>query len=61
MIWSGKRDSNSRPRPWQGRALPTELFPQQKGTSFEVVRILQKFWGNATFNSTFFVPLGLSA
>ena len=24
---SGKRDSNSRPRPWQGRALPTELFP----------------------------------
>ena len=29
-IWSGKRDSNSRPRPWQGRALPTELFPQRK-------------------------------
>ncbi len=27
-FWSGKRDSNSRPRPWQGRALPTELFPQ---------------------------------
>jgi hypothetical protein len=26
--WSGKRDSNSRPRPWQGRALPTELFPR---------------------------------
>ena len=25
--WSGKRGSNSRPRPWQGRALPTELFP----------------------------------
>lgn len=24
---SGKRDSNSRPRPWQGRALPTELLP----------------------------------
>ena len=29
---SGKRDSNSRPRPWQGRALPTELFPHQKAT-----------------------------
>ena len=29
--WSGKRDSNSRPRPWQGRALPTELFPQFGG------------------------------
>jgi hypothetical protein len=28
ILWSGKRDSNSRPRPWQGRALPTELFPQ---------------------------------
>src|SRR5690625_2249431 len=26
-IWSGKRDSNSRPQPWQGCALPTELFP----------------------------------
>src|SRR5438552_16124304 len=21
-VWSGKRDSNPRPRPWQGRALP---------------------------------------
>ena len=27
-IWSGKRGSNSRPIPWQGIALPTELFPQ---------------------------------
>ena len=27
VLLSGKRDSNSRPRPWQGRALPTELFP----------------------------------
>ena len=25
---SGKRDSNPRPRPWQGRALPTELLPR---------------------------------
>ncbi len=24
---SGKRGSNSRPQPWQGCALPTELFP----------------------------------
>ncbi|VXA56953.1 hypothetical protein ACI8B_300084 [Acinetobacter proteolyticus] len=24
---SGKGDSNSRPQPWQGYALPTELFP----------------------------------
>ena len=27
--WSGKRDSNSRPQPWQGCALPTELFPRR--------------------------------
>ena len=27
---SGKRDSDSRPQPWQGCALPTELFPQIK-------------------------------
>ena len=27
---SGKRDSNSRPQPWQGCALPTELFPQSQ-------------------------------
>ena len=26
---SGKRDSDSRPQPWQGCALPTELFPQK--------------------------------
>ena len=37
---SGKRDSNSRPQPWQGCALPTELFPhcfsdcECKGTTF---------------------------
>src|SRR5690606_11099674 len=28
--WSGKRVSNSRPQPWQGCALPTELFPLGK-------------------------------
>ena len=29
--WSGKRDSNPRPLPWQGNALPAELFPRTKG------------------------------
>ncbi len=29
-FWSGKRGSNSRPQPWQGCALPTELFPRCK-------------------------------
>ena len=28
LCQSGKRDSNPRPQPWQGCALPTELFPQ---------------------------------
>ena len=28
--WSGKRGSNSRPQPWQGCALPTELFPRNR-------------------------------
>lgn len=27
-FWSGLRDSNPRPSPWQGDALPTELNPQ---------------------------------
>jgi len=26
-VWSGKPGSNRRPQPWQGCALPTELFP----------------------------------
>jgi hypothetical protein len=29
-IQSGKRDSNPRPQPWQGCALPTELFPRAR-------------------------------
>ena len=27
--WSGRRDSNPRPRPWQGRYSTTELLPHQ--------------------------------
>ena len=27
--WSGRRDSDSRPPPWQGGALPTELLPHK--------------------------------
>src|SRR5476649_1267032 len=29
QFWSGRRVSNSRPQPWQGCALPTELLPQK--------------------------------
>ncbi len=28
--WSGQRDSNPRPQPWQGCALPTEPCPQRE-------------------------------
>ena len=38
--WSGKRGSNSRPQPWQGCALPTELFP--------LIGILRKKWEHYT-------------
>ena len=30
LMWSGRRVSNSRPQPWQGCALPTELLPHFK-------------------------------
>ena len=30
MRWSGQRDSNPRPQPWQGCALPTEPCPQRE-------------------------------
>ena len=29
--WSGRRGSDSRPPPWQGGALPTELLPHVYG------------------------------
>ena len=31
-MWSGRRVSNSRPIPWQGIALPTELLPRETVT-----------------------------
>ena len=38
--WSGRRVSNSRPQPWQGCALPTELLPrhQQQASIIEVLQ-----------------------
>src|SRR5438445_6021230 len=35
-IWSGKGVSNSRPQPWQGCALPTELFPRWTALNYIV-------------------------
>ena len=45
IIKSGKRDSNSRPQPWQGCALPTELFPHFSFYDFseEEETYLQKY------------------
>ena len=34
-IWSGRRDSNSRPLPWQGNALPLSYFRMYSFSSFE--------------------------
>ena len=58
MTGSGKRDSNSRPRPWQGRALPTELFPQDVNDTFSwngTAKILQKSESPNIF-SFFWIP-----
>ncbi len=42
--WSEKRDSNPRPRPWQGRALPTELFSHYfRFTNAVVPRLVPRF------------------
>ena len=33
--WSGRRVSNSRPIPWQGIALPTELLPRKASAHYK--------------------------
>src|SRR4051794_11298157 len=38
---SGRRGSNSRPQPWQGCALPTELRPPASGRRFPVLEVRQ--------------------
>ena len=38
---SGKRGSNSRPQPWQGCALPTELFPRFCSTNWAILAFLR--------------------
>ena len=39
---SGKRDSDPRPQPWQGCALPTELFPQKILLNIEEISNLSR-------------------
>jgi hypothetical protein len=37
-VWSGRRVSNSRPQPWQGCALPTELLPHGAANNVLLLR-----------------------
>ena len=47
--WSGKPGSNWRPQPWQGCALPAELFPLMTvNTAFLA---MDSFWLLATVTS----------
>ena len=39
--WSGRRVSNSRPQPWQGCALPTELLPHSSCEGFELYTVFR--------------------
>ena len=48
LLWSGKRDLNPRPLPWQGNALPAELFPQK-----EIVKSLPAF---SRMSNSFLLP-----
>lgn len=40
-FWSGRRVSNSRPQPWQGCALPTELLPHSSCEGFELYTVFR--------------------
>ena len=41
--WSGRRGSDSRPQPWQGCALPTELLPHKMVPRTGVEPVTRKF------------------
>lgn len=45
--WSGRRDSNPRPMPWQGIALSTELLPQSENDLLDRKLVLILFSVNA--------------
>ncbi len=52
---SGRRDSNPRPRPWQGRALPTELLSLLP-TNFRLIgmtKVIKKVFRQNFFISPF--------
>ena len=41
-LWSGLRDSNSLPSPWQGDALPDELNPQLQNQLYRYLSVLSR-------------------
>gem|GEM_PF-2455090 len=49
-LWSGRRGSNPRPRPWQGRALPLSYTRIRDGgdCSPATADLCQMLWANAT-------------
>ena len=42
-VWSGRRDSNPRPSPWQGDALPTEPLPHPCQIVPRTMRLVKNF------------------
>lgn len=42
LLWSGLRDSNSLPSPWQGDALPDELNPQLQNQLYRYLSVLSR-------------------
>ena len=59
---SGKRDSDPRPRPWQGRALPTELFPHYpnaRSISLNAVAKVMFFFDITNFLKVFLMYMSL--
>src|SRR5690606_25642449 len=49
-IWSGKSVSNRRPQPWQGCALPTELFPHLLSFTHHFRSAFRKDRNSSTFS-----------
>src|SRR4029079_15733171 len=50
-VWSGRRDSNPRPSPWQGDALPTEPLPLDDATTLRWCREPGSNWRHRDFQS----------
>src|SRR5918994_7994390 len=49
--WNGRRDSNPRPSPWQGDALPTEPLPLAVATTRWWCREPDSNWRHRDFQS----------